>query len=59
MALTIFPDAFPQGVQMVTGLRPSDSEFQQRQARRFLRRLGTSLRPSSAAATSPAKEKHR
>ena len=58
MALTIFPHAFPQVVQMVTGLRPSDSEFQQRQAR-FLRRLGTSLRPASAVAKSPTKEKHR
>ncbi|HKQ64245.1 MAG TPA: TetR/AcrR family transcriptional regulator [Methylomirabilota bacterium] len=57
MALTIFPHAFPQVVQMVTGLRPSDSEFQQGQAR-FLRRLGTSLRPS-AATKSPTKEKHR
>ena len=58
MALTIFPNAFPQVVQMVTGLRPSDSEFQQRQTR-FLRRLGTYLRPSSAATKSPTKEKHR
>jgi TetR/AcrR family transcriptional regulator len=58
MALTIFPHAFPQVVQMVTGLRPSDSEFQQSQAR-FLRRLGTSLRPASAVAKSPTKEKHR
>jgi AcrR family transcriptional regulator len=58
MALTIFPHAFPQVVQMVTGLRPSDSEFQQGQAR-FLRRLGTSLRPPSAATKSPTKEKHR
>jgi TetR/AcrR family transcriptional regulator len=47
MALTIFPQAFPQVVHMVTGVRPSDAEFQQRQAR-FLRRLGTHLRPSSA-----------
>jgi hypothetical protein len=52
MALTIFPHAFPQVVQMVTGLRPSDPEFQQGQAR-FLRRLGTSLRPPSAATKSP------
>ena len=58
MALTIFPHAFPQVVQMVTGLRPSDSEFQQGQAR-FLRRLGTSLRPPAAAAKPPAKEKRR
>jgi TetR/AcrR family transcriptional regulator len=47
MALTIFPQAFPQVVHMVTGVRPSDAAFQQRQAR-FLRRLGTHLRPSSA-----------
>jgi TetR/AcrR family transcriptional regulator len=47
MALTIFPQAFPQVVHMVTGVRPSDAEFQQRQAR-FLWRLGTHLRPSSA-----------
>src|SRR5512138_1536445 len=58
MALTIFPHAFPQVVQMVTGLRPADSEFQQGQAR-FLRRLGTSLRPPSAATKSPTKEKRR
>ena len=44
MALTIFPQAFPQLVRMVTGARPSDAEFQQRQAR-FLRRLGGYLRP--------------
>ena len=44
MALTIFPQAFPQLVRMVTGARPSDAEFQQRQAR-FLRRLGSYLRP--------------
>ena len=49
MALTIFPLAFPQVVHMVTGARPSDAEFQQIQAR-FLRRLGTHLRPSSSAA---------
>ncbi len=48
MALTIFPQAFPQVVRMVTGVRPSDAEFQQRQAR-FLRRLGNCLRPSSSA----------
>ena len=58
MALTIFPHAFPQVVQMVTGLRPSDSEFQQGQAR-FLRRLGTPRRPPAAATKSPTKEKHR
>ena len=46
MALTIFPQAFPQLVRMVTGARPSDAEFQQRQAR-FLRRLGTCLSPSA------------
>ncbi len=44
MALTLFPQAFPQLVRMVTGVRVSDAEFQQRQAR-FLRRLGTYLRP--------------
>jgi TetR/AcrR family transcriptional regulator len=44
MALTIFPQAFPQLVRMVTGARPSDAEFHQRQAR-FLRRLGSYLRP--------------
>jgi TetR/AcrR family transcriptional regulator len=44
MALTLFPQAFPQLVRMVTGVRLSDAEFQQRQAR-FLRRLGTYLRP--------------
>ena len=44
MALTLFPQAFPQLVRMVTGARLSDAEFQQRQAR-FLRRLGTYLRP--------------
>lgn len=48
MALTIFPQAFPQLVRMVTGSRLSDPEFQQRQAR-FLRRLGAYLRPSLAA----------
>ena len=42
MALTIFPQAFPQVVRMVTGARLSDAEFQQRQAR-FLRRLGICL----------------
>jgi AcrR family transcriptional regulator len=47
MALTIFPQAFPQLVRMVTGARLSDAEFQQRQAR-FLRRLGRYLRPSSS-----------
>ena len=47
MALTIFPQAFPQLVRMVTGSRLSDAEFQQRQAR-FLRRLGRYLRPSSS-----------
>ena len=44
MALTLFPQAFPQLVRMVTGVRLSDAEFQQRQAR-FLRRLGAHLRP--------------
>jgi AcrR family transcriptional regulator len=44
MALTLFPQAFPQLVRIVTGLRPTDAEFRQRQAR-FLRRLGTYLRP--------------
>jgi len=44
MALTLFPQAFPQLVRMVTGVRLSDAEFQQRQAR-FLRRLGAYLRP--------------
>jgi len=62
MALTIFPLAFPQVVHMVTGARPSDAEFQQRQAR-FLRCLGTHLRPPSSAAkavrASQSKEKHR
>src|SRR5207253_4577689 len=62
MALTIFPLAFPQVVHMVTGARPSDAEFQQRQAR-FLRCLGTHLRPPSLAAkvvrASQSKEKHR
>jgi len=58
MALTIFPQAFPQLVRMVTGSRLSDAEFQQRQAR-FLRRLGTYLRPSVGRAALPDKEKHR
>jgi AcrR family transcriptional regulator len=58
MALTIFPQAFPQLVRMVTGSRPSDAEFQQRQAR-FLRRLGNYLRPSGARAARADKEKHR
>jgi TetR/AcrR family transcriptional regulator len=44
MALTIFPQAFPQLVRIVTGVRPSDAEFRQRQAR-FLRRLGAHLGP--------------
>jgi TetR/AcrR family transcriptional regulator len=44
MGLTLFPHAFPQLVRMVTGFRLTDAEFQQRQAR-FLRRLGTHLRP--------------
>jgi TetR/AcrR family transcriptional regulator len=44
MALTLFPQAFPQLVRMVTGVRLTDVEFQQRQAR-FLRRLGRHLRP--------------
>ena len=44
MALTLFPHAFPQLVRIVTGVRPTDAEFRQRQAR-FLRRLGTYLRP--------------
>ena len=54
MALTMFPLAFPQLVRMVTGLRVSDADFQQRQTR-FLRRLGAYLRPGGAA----TKEKHR
>ena len=58
MALTIFPQAFPQLVRMVTGSRLSDAEFQQRQAR-FLRRLGTYLRPSVGRAAPADKEKHR
>jgi len=58
MALTIFPQAFPQLVRMVTGSRLSDAEFQQRQAR-FLRRLGTYLRPSVGRAARADKEKHR
>jgi AcrR family transcriptional regulator len=58
MALTIFPQAFPQLVRMVTGSRLSDAEFQQRQAR-FLRRLGTYLRPSMGRAALADKEKHR
>jgi AcrR family transcriptional regulator len=44
MALTLFPQAFPQLVRIVTGVRPTDAEFRQRQAR-FLRRLGTYLGP--------------
>ena len=59
MALSIFPQAFPQLTRIVTGLRLSDAEFQQRQAR-FLRRLGAYLRPSAARTTAPAgKEKQR
>jgi TetR/AcrR family transcriptional regulator len=58
MALTIFPQAFPQLVRMVTGSRLSDAEFQQRQAR-FLRRLGNYLRPSVGRAARADKEKHR
>ena len=58
MALTIFPQAFPQLVRIVTGSRLSDAEFQQRQAR-FLRRLGTYLRPSVGRAALADKEKHR
>jgi len=54
MALTMFPLAFPQLVRIVTGLRVSDADFQQRQTR-FLRRLGAYLRPGGAA----TKEKHR
>jgi AcrR family transcriptional regulator len=57
MALTIFPQAFPQVVHMVTGARPADPEFRERQVR-FLRRLGTHLRPSAKAAFQ-SKEKHR
>jgi AcrR family transcriptional regulator len=57
MALTIFPQAFPQVVHMVTGARPSDPEFRERQVR-FLRRLGTHLRPSAKAAFQ-SQEKHR
>src|SRR5215470_12523548 len=48
MALTVFPQAFPQLVRIVTGVQPTDAEFQQRQAR-FLRRLGTHLQPPSEA----------
>jgi len=48
MALTLFPQAFPQLVRIVTGLRQTDAEFQQRQAR-FLRRLGGHLRPPTEA----------
>jgi TetR/AcrR family transcriptional regulator len=44
MALIVFPLAFPQLVRMVTGARVGDAEFQRRQIR-FLRRLGTCLRP--------------
>ena len=58
MALTIFPQAFPQLVRMVTGSRLSDAEFQQRQAR-FLRRLGSYLWPSVGRAALADKEKHR
>ena len=61
MALTIFPQAFPQVVRMVTGARLSDAEFQKRQAR-FLRRLGICLRPSSSptgGTTVTKKEKSR
>ena len=58
MALTIFPQAFPQLVRMVTGSRLSDAEFQQRQGR-FLRRLGNYLRPSGARPARADKEKHR
>jgi len=59
MALSIFPQAFPQLTHIVTGLRLSDAEFQQRQAR-FLRRLGMHLRPPAARTTAPAgKEKQR
>jgi 3-methyladenine DNA glycosylase/8-oxoguanine DNA glycosylase len=58
MALTIFPQAFPQLVRMVTGSRLSDAEFQRRQAR-FLRRLGNYLRPSVGRAVPADKEKHR
>jgi len=48
MALTLFPQTFPQLVRIVTGVRPADAEFQQRQAR-FLRRLGAHLRPPAEA----------
>jgi len=59
MALAIFPQAFPQLVRIVTGVRVSDAEFQQRQAR-FLRRLGRHLRPPALRAGEAAdKEKHR
>jgi len=54
MALTMFPLAFPQLVRMVTGARASDAEFQRRQTR-FLRRLGTHLRPRPSG----TEEKHR
>jgi AcrR family transcriptional regulator len=59
MALTIFPLAFPQLVRIVTGTRPADAEFLQRQAR-LLRRLGHHLQPPATHAASPAnKETHR
>jgi AcrR family transcriptional regulator len=51
MALTIFPQAFPQLVRIVTGARLSDAEFQQRQAR-FLGLLGIHLRPAAPAGAS-------
>jgi AcrR family transcriptional regulator len=57
MALTIFPQAFPQLVRIVTGARLSDAEFQQRQAR-FLERLGIHLKPA-ASADEITKEKSR
>jgi TetR/AcrR family transcriptional regulator len=60
MALSMFPLAFPQLVRMVTGLRVSDPDFQQRQTR-FLRRLGAYLQPAPVAprpAPVAAKEKH-
>jgi TetR/AcrR family transcriptional regulator len=44
MALNSFPVAFPQLTRLVTGLAPSDPEFQ-RQRSEFLRRLAAYLRP--------------
>ena len=49
MALTMFPLAFPQLARMVTGARVSDAAFQERQTR-FLRHLGSHLRPAGRGA---------